>query len=58
MSAAVLLLAAAELGAFPRPRFHYTRCSGEMNDPNGLQYRLGPDGTAVYHMFYQSSGGG
>jgi hypothetical protein len=36
--------------------FHFSRCSGEMNDPNGLQWRRLPDGTIQYHMFFQSSG--
>ena len=38
-----------------RPLFHYTRLTGEMNDPNGLQWRRLPDGSAEYHMFHQHS---
>ena len=40
-----------------RPLFHYTRLSGEMNDPNGLQWRRLPDGSAEYHMFHQHADG-
>jgi hypothetical protein len=36
-----------------RPLYHYTRVSGEMNDPNGLQWTRLPDGTVEYHMFHQ-----
>jgi hypothetical protein len=36
-----------------RPLYHFTRESGEMNDPNGLQWKKLPDGTVEYHMFHQ-----
>ena len=39
-----------------RPIYHFTRCSGEMNDPNGLQWRYGPDGKPQFHMFFQAAG--
>jgi hypothetical protein len=35
-----------------RPTYHYTRLSGEMNDPNGLQWTRLPDGTVEYHMVH------
>ena len=41
-----------------RPTYHFTRCSGEMNDPNGLQWRYGPDGKPQFHMFFQAAGAG
>ncbi len=36
-----------------RPLYHFTRASGEMNDPNGLQWKRLSDGTIEYHMFHQ-----
>jgi hypothetical protein len=41
-----------------RPIYHFTRCAGEMNDPNGLQWRHGPDGKPEFHMFFQAAGAG
>ena len=34
-----------------RPIFHYTECAGEMNDPNGLQWRRTVSGPE-YHLFF------
>ena len=36
-----------------RPLYHFTRESGEMNDPNGLLWQRLPGGTVEYHMFHQ-----
>ena len=36
-----------------RPLYHFTRESGEMNDPNGLLWKRLPDGEIEYHMFHQ-----
>ena len=37
-----------------RPVYHFTRSTGEMNDPNGLMWQYAADGqTPEYHMFHQ-----
>jgi len=36
-----------------RPWYHFTRLEGEMNDPNGLQFRFKQDGILSYELFYQ-----
>ena len=58
MRGALLAAAAAVAPGDPAwPRFHFARCAGEMNDPNGLQWRL-RDGEPEYHLFFQARGGG
>ena len=36
-----------------RPIFHYSECEGEMNDPNGLQWRRTEAGDVEHHLFFQ-----
>ena len=36
-----------------RPWYHFTRESGEMNDPNGLQWRIDEAGKVSYELFFQ-----
>jgi hypothetical protein len=36
-----------------RPHFHFHRLQGEMNDPNGLQWRHDDNGAVSYELFYQ-----
>ena len=41
-----------------RPWYHFHRREGEMNDPNGLQWRrLGEASTVSYEMFHQHDNG-
>jgi hypothetical protein len=40
-----------------RPWYHFTRREGEMNDPNGLQWRRRSSGAVSYEMFHQHNNG-
>jgi hypothetical protein len=54
-SAATVLAAQAADPDWLRPTYHFTRAAHHMNDPNGLMFTKGADGSITYHMFFQTS---